>query len=57
MADSIPIKILKVFLRAADVLDKYWMHTEGDAPNGDISAENMEKAIELLCETSISKEK
>lgn len=57
MPSSNQTKILEVFVAASKVLDEYWMHTDGDHENGDVSVENTEKAIENLSGVTIKKEK
>lgn len=50
-------RYIRCFVIAKELLDFYWMHTDGDYPeNGRIRVENVEKATELLCRKIISKE-
>ncbi len=50
-------KILEAFVAAANVLEEYWAHTDGDEKNGVISIENTEKAIENLSGVTIKKQR
>ncbi len=50
-------RFLRCFILAKDLLEKYWMHTDGDYPDiGKIRVENVERAVEILTGTTISKE-
>lgn len=50
-------RFLRCFLVAKELLNKYWLHTDGDYPEiGRIRVENVEKATEILKGASITKE-